>query len=90
MRREANFIEFPGTGMWMTLDKSLMNLGSQINLYRHIQTDTIKEIVHGERDQVFWIDQGTKAATLLRICAGGKSSSVTEVTPRILARYLKE
>ena len=84
MRREANFIEFPGTGMW------LMTSGNNIQLFLHIDKKDIKRIVDTGCNGLFWINRGTGAAQLLALAKGKKLSCATEVTPRILKQYLKE
>jgi hypothetical protein len=85
MHREANFVEFPGTGMWATKGR----YHTMVSLYRHLPPEQVARLVN-ENMRVFWMDQGTGVATLLRVIEGGKSASVTEVTPAILKRYWRK
>ena len=85
--RKADFITYPGTGMWMMCTKSENAAG--MYLYRSLDTKTIKGLVDAGVYQLYWIDTGMGAANLLSVRQGRKSASATEVTPRVLARYLK-
>ena len=88
MQRSANFIVFPGTGMWMATGKHLQPTTMQ--LFTSLSHNTIKSFVQDPNWQLYWIDLGMGAANLLRVRMGGKSSSATLVTPALLKRYLKE
>jgi hypothetical protein len=92
MRRSANFIVFPGTGMWMTFGKYQNqpdNYGDFM-LIRYLPVDKIREYAKADNMRVFWIDQGIGASTLMKIRHGGKSASATEVTERMVNQYLRE
>ena len=78
MRRSANFIEFPGTGMWMVVETGI-NVPI-ICLYRSFPKDLIYLYATNPLKKLFWIDQGVGASTLLHVSLGGKSTSATEVT----------
>jgi len=59
-------------------------------LIQNLTKEQIQTYVNEHTIMLYWIDQGTGAATLMRIRHGNKSSSATLVTPAILKRYLKE
>ena len=84
--RKADFVTYPGSGMWMMCQDGGVN---DMHLYKHIPIESLKGIVHQNGWKVFWIDTGIGAANLLTVRQGRKSASATEVTPRILAQYLK-
>lgn len=85
MRRNADFITFPGTGMWMISDG-----GFSFRLFRYLSKEDIKRLVNSSGNRLYWIDQGIGASTLYGVMQGGRSASATLITPNILARYLKE
>jgi hypothetical protein len=89
MQRYADFITYPGTGMWMvfgTYDNS-----SRTEFYRGLSREQIKNFVAAPNIQLYWIDLGMGVANMLNVRLGRhKSSSATLVTPAILKRYLKE
>jgi hypothetical protein len=89
MQRSADFITYPGTGMWMRFGKH--DNSSRTEFYRGLSKENIKAIVADSNWQLYWIDLGMGVANMLNVRMGKhKSSSATLVTPAILKRYLKE
>lgn len=77
MRREPNFIEYPGTGMWLIIWEP-----GDYQLVISIPNERIKHLLE-QANRLFWIDRGMGAATLLKVITGGKSGSATEITLEI-------
>jgi hypothetical protein len=88
MQRYADFITYPGTGMWMRFGKH--DNSSRTEFYRGLSKEQIKALVADPNWQLYWIDLGMGVANMLNVRLGGKSSSATLVTSAILHRYLKE
>lgn len=86
-RREKDFIQFPGTGIWAMC---IPGKSVSVYLYRSLTAQTVKGIVEQGTYRLYWIDMGMGALNLLNVMHGGKSSSATLVTKAVLHRYLKE
>lgn len=87
-RRYPNFLIYPGTGMWMMATKTSGAPG--MYLYQSLPHATIETLAESLNYNLYWIDTGIGAHTLLNVSNGGKSSSATLVTKELVKKYKKE
>jgi hypothetical protein len=88
MQRYADFITYPGTGMWMMFRTN--DTSTRTEFFRGMTKENLKAIVADPSYQLYWIDLGMGVANMLNVRMGRHtSSSATHVTPAILKRYLK-
>ena len=73
--------------MWMMATKGT---ATGIYLYRSLAAKTIKDIVEADVYNLFWVNLGAGATSLLAARNGEKVNCATLITPRILKQYLKE
>lgn len=87
VRREKDFVQYPGTGMW-----AMCTPGKPVSVYLYgsLPVQTVKDLVEQGAYRLYWIDTGMGAANLLNVMHGATSSSATLVTKAVLHRYLKE
>lgn len=87
-RREANFIEFPGTGMFMMCTKSTTSAG--LYLYPYLDAMSIKGLVEQGEYNLYWIDTGAAVCRVLAARKGEKVNCATLITPALVKKYIKE
>jgi|WetSurMetagenome_2_1015567.scaffolds.fasta_scaffold44958_2 hypothetical protein len=88
MKRESDFITFPGTGLWILVESGPND--PIIRIYDKFPNDVLSLYVNNPRWKIFCVDKGIGAHNLMWVTHGEKSASATLVTPRILKQYLKE
>lgn len=85
MQRETNFVEFPGTGIWVIVDSK-----KNVSFYQVTEKDQYKYlqlfIIQG--NDVYWCDMGMGLMNFAQVVhTGKKSQSCTKITVDMLKKY---